>query len=49
LGRVHWLINFKPIGIVKYDGSTNPAEWLKVYQLAIKAAGGDSYIVSIIL
>jgi hypothetical protein len=25
--------------------STNPAEWLKVYQLAIEAADGDSYIM----
>jgi hypothetical protein len=32
--------------IEKYDGSTNPAEWLKVYQLAIEAAGGGSYIMA---
>jgi hypothetical protein len=34
------------LGIEKYDGSTNPAEWLEVYQLAIEAAGGDSYIMA---
>jgi hypothetical protein len=28
-----------------YDGSTNPSEWLEVYQLAIEAAGGDSYVM----
>jgi hypothetical protein len=28
---VRWFLNFKPLGIEKYDGSTNPAEWLKVY------------------
>jgi hypothetical protein len=33
---VHWWINLKPTGIDKYDGSTNLAEWLKVYQLAIE-------------
>jgi hypothetical protein len=31
--------------IEKYDGSTNPTEWLKVYQLTIKAIGGDSYVM----
>jgi hypothetical protein len=38
-------LNFKPSGIDKYDGSTNLAEWLEVYQLAIKATGGDSYVM----
>jgi hypothetical protein len=31
LQRVHWLLNVKSLGIEKYDGSTNPAEWLEVY------------------
>jgi hypothetical protein len=35
--------------IEKYDGSTNPVEWLKVYQPAITATGGDSYIMAIYL
>jgi hypothetical protein len=46
LKRVCWPLNFKPLEIEKYDGSTNPVEWLKVYQLAIEATGGDSYIMS---
>jgi hypothetical protein len=33
-------MNFKPSRIEKYDGSTNQAEWLEVYQLAIEAVGG---------
>nr|AAS79740.1 putative polyprotein [Oryza sativa Japonica Group] len=33
---------FKPTGIEKYDGTTNPESWLTVYGLAIRAAGGDS-------
>jgi hypothetical protein len=41
-----WPLNFKPSGIEKYDGSTNPAECLKVYQLTIEATGGDSYIIA---
>jgi hypothetical protein len=46
LKRVCWPRNFKPSGIEKYDRSTNPAEWLEVYQLAIKATGGDSYVMA---
>jgi hypothetical protein len=45
LKRVCWPLNFKPSGIEKYDGSTSPVEWLEVYQLAIEAAGGDSYVM----
>jgi hypothetical protein len=44
--RVCWPINFKPSGIEKYDGSTNPAEWVIVYQLTIETIGGDSYIMA---
>jgi hypothetical protein len=44
LKRVRWPVNFKSSGIKKYDGSTNLAEWFEVYQLAIKAARGDSYV-----
>jgi hypothetical protein len=46
LKRVRWPLNFKPSRIDKYDGSTNPAEWLEVYRLTIEAAGGDSYIMA---
>jgi hypothetical protein len=43
LKRVRWPLNFKPSGIEMYDGSTNPAEWLEMYQITIEAVGGDSY------
>jgi hypothetical protein len=46
LKRVHWPLNFRPSGIEKYDGSTNPAKWLEVDQLTIEAVGGDSYIMA---
>jgi hypothetical protein len=29
-----------------YDGSTNPAEWLEVYQLTIEVIGRDSYVMA---
>jgi hypothetical protein len=46
LKRECWPLNFKPSRIEMYDGSTNPAEWLEVYQLTIGAAGGDSYVMA---
>jgi hypothetical protein len=42
----HWATNFKPLGIEKYDGPTNPAKWLEAYQLSIEAAGRDSYVMA---
>ena len=39
---MNWPAGFKPTGIEKYDGTTNPESWLTVYGLAIHAAGGDS-------
>jgi Retrotransposon gag protein. len=40
--RVDWPSGFKPTGIDKYDGKTDPESWLTAYTLAIRAAGGDS-------
>nr|CAD40563.2 OSJNBa0069D17.16 [Oryza sativa Japonica Group]CAE04584.2 OSJNBb0006N15.1 [Oryza sativa Japonica Group] len=37
LRRVNWPASFKPTGIEKYDGKTNPESWLIVYTLAIRA------------
>jgi hypothetical protein len=43
---VRWPLNFKTSGIEKYVGPTNPTECLKVYQLTIDAARGDSYVMA---
>ncbi|GJN28159.1 hypothetical protein PR202_gb16249 [Eleusine coracana subsp. coracana] len=37
---------FKPVPIEKYDGQTNPREWLQLYSTAIQSAGGDSYVMA---
>jgi hypothetical protein len=39
-------MNFKTSWIEKYDGSTNPSKWHKVYQLTIEASGWDSYVMA---
>ncbi|GJN40077.1 hypothetical protein PR202_gb29245 [Eleusine coracana subsp. coracana] len=41
-----WPKGFKPVPIKKYDGQTNPREWLQLYSTAIGSAGGDSYIMA---
>jgi hypothetical protein len=46
LNRVWWPLNFKPSRIEKYDGYTNPADWLEVYQLTIEATSGVSYVIA---
>jgi hypothetical protein len=43
---VCWPLDFNPSGMEKYDASTNPAEWIEVYQLVIEATCGDSYIMA---
>ena len=46
LNDVDWPENFKPSTIEKYDGAIEPTQWLGVYQLAIRAAGCDSYVMA---
>ncbi|GJN24022.1 hypothetical protein PR202_gb11726 [Eleusine coracana subsp. coracana] len=41
-----WPKGFKPVPIEKYDGQTNPQEWLQLYCTAIRSAGGDSYVMA---
>ncbi|GJN34732.1 hypothetical protein PR202_gb23423 [Eleusine coracana subsp. coracana] len=40
-----WPKRFKSVPIEKYDGQTNPREWLQLYSTAIRSAGGDSYVM----
>ena len=35
---------FKPSPIEKYDGTTNPKEWISIYSMVIEAAYGDDYV-----
>ncbi|GJN40195.1 hypothetical protein PR202_gb29376 [Eleusine coracana subsp. coracana] len=41
-----WPKGFKPVPIKKYDGQTNPREWLQLYNTALWSAGGDSYVMA---
>ena len=41
LRRAEWPSNFSPKGIKTYDGDRDLEMWLRVYTMAIKAAGGN--------
>ena len=39
-------MGFKVLGVNPYDGKANPAQWLTLYDIAIKATGGDEDIMA---
>jgi hypothetical protein len=41
-----WPSKFWPHLLEKYDGTTNPSEFLQVYVTAITAAGGDTIVMA---
>ena len=44
LCQVIWPDKFRPRPIEKYNGTTNPKEWIQIYEMVIKAASGDDYV-----
>jgi hypothetical protein len=44
LREARWLAKFKASHIDQYDGSSNPEEFIQVYQTVIEAAGGDDQV-----
>ncbi|WVZ79352.1 hypothetical protein U9M48_026941 [Paspalum notatum var. saurae] len=46
LRSTHWPPKFWPHLPEKYDGTTNPSEFLQVYVTAISAAGGDDAVMA---
>jgi hypothetical protein len=43
---VTWPAKFRPLLPEKYDGKTNPSEFLQVYITTIAAAGGDTVVMA---
>ena len=39
LRAVRWPTGFKIFGVDTYDGKANPAQWLTLYGIAVRAAG----------
>jgi hypothetical protein len=44
LRQVRWPDKFKTTNINRYDGSSNPEEFIQVYQTVIDAARGDDRV-----
>jgi hypothetical protein len=44
LREVRWPAKFKAGHIDQYDGSSNPKEFIQVYQTVIEATGGDDWV-----
>jgi hypothetical protein len=44
LREVRWPTKFKADHIDQYDGSSNPKEFIQVYQTIIEAVGGDDQV-----
>jgi hypothetical protein len=49
LREVRWPAKFKAGHIDRYDGSSNPEEFIQVYQTVIKAIGGDDRVKANVL
>jgi hypothetical protein len=46
LGAASWPPKFRPHLLEKYDGTSNPSEFLQVYVTAITAAGGNTAVMA---
>ena len=45
LRAIQWLATFKPVGIKKFDGESDPKTWLRTYSIAVRAANGNNDIM----
>jgi hypothetical protein len=43
LRQVRWPDKFKTGNVDRYNGSSNPKEFIQVYQTVIEAVGGDDW------
>ena len=39
-------MGFKVIAVNTYDGKANPAQWLTLYEIAVRATGGDEDVMA---
>ena len=43
---VRWPVGFKIIGVNTYDSRANPAQWLTLYEITVRAAGESEDVMS---
>ena len=46
LCTIQWPATFKPIGIEKFDGESDPKTWLRTYSITVRAANGNNDIMA---
>jgi hypothetical protein len=46
LRAIQWPATFKPIGIEKFDGESDPKTWLRTYSITVRAANGNNDIMA---
>ena len=39
-------MGFKVLGVNTYDGKANLAQWLTLYEIAVRAVGGDEDVMA---
>jgi hypothetical protein len=45
LRAIRWPVGFKVLGVNTYDEKANPAQWVTLYEITVRAAGGDKDIM----
>ena len=43
---IQWPATFKPVGIEKFDGESDPKTWLRTYSIAILATNGNDIMAA---
>jgi len=47
LRAIQWPATFKPVGIEKFDGDSDPKTWLRTYSIPVRAANGNNDIMAV--
>ena len=45
LQAVRWPVGLKVLGVNTYDGKANPAHWLTLYEIIVRATSGDEDVM----
>ena len=46
LRAIQWPATFKPVGIEKFNGESDPKTWLRTYSIAVRAANDNNDIMA---
>jgi len=46
LRAVQWPIGFKMFGVDPYDSKANPKQWMQLYEIVVRAAGGNTDVMA---